>query len=195
MISLWLLTPWQLGVILSVLPSSNFPGDYPPLSPDPSVRFRPPGVPFGFVFPVAMFFLAIANVALTMTAARAGVKWGLDGVLAMTVVWLGAATALGFALRTRPELEMDKERREITWRPNAVWSKPVVLPFAAIVDIRVELKSGRGFYAPVITWRTNKGAARTTWLPMGADRKRVEEVVARLRTGTYGTTAAQYRVD
>src|SRR4051794_7228833 len=31
---LWLLVPWQLGIILSVLPGGRFPADYPWLAPE-----------------------------------------------------------------------------------------------------------------------------------------------------------------
>jgi hypothetical protein len=190
--------PMILLILASHVPRCWHPGPYPPLAPpNPGSCWlvRPPGVPFGYVFVLALCALYYVGLGVIVWARDLGLEWGLGGLIAMAVLDLGVAIALGRALRTRPELEVDEARRELRWRPHAIWARPVTLPFDAVVGVRVV--TGRyvrydppeEFYQPEISWRLDTGRVRMTRLPISADRQRVEEVAARLRAAVFSTLA------
>lgn len=177
----WLLLPFHLAVLWGAFPDALYPGDYPP--PEPAVSRRwtvaAPGVPYGCVCPAAM--LAIGAVATTAAVLSAdGRPWTLGGVLGMVLAGSGAAVGLGFLLRTRPQLDVDEEQREMVWRPGTILGNPLTLPFAAVAEVGVASDVPEGHH-PVIRWHSNKGRVVETRLPAGAPLEGVEALVARLR--------------
>lgn len=183
-----------LVVLLDLLSCARYPGDYPPLGPSrpgSSWLVRPPGVPFWTAFPTALCALYYVGLGIIIATHDLGLRWGLWGVSALAVVGFGAAVALGLKLRSRPELEVDEERREVLWRPNAVWASPVTLPFDAVVDVRVARTGRRDKLICYLTiaWRSDTGRVRKTRLPISGNLEHVQELVARLQVAVFGTTS------
>lgn len=190
----WWLLPPKLAILWGAVPDALYPAEYPPATRWARGKRRwtvvAPGVSFGCVFPGVA--LAIAAV---FTAVRVSTADGRLAPVAEIAGFVGGGIALaaviGLLLRTSPRLDVDEERRELTWQPGSIAGTPLTLPFDAVVTVDVA-DTPAGQHHPEITWRTGTGEVATTRLPAGASRELVENVVTCVRAAI-GLTAARRR--
>lgn len=178
----WLLLPPQLAILWGAIPNSLYPPDYAPSSRgrrDGRWTVVAPGVPYGCAFPGLAMAIAFVVTAATVVTAN-GRQWAVWEVAGMVAAGMAAAAVLGLLIRTAPRLDVDEERRELTWRPGSVAGRAVTLPFAAVVSVDV-VGMDENRSAPEIVWRTGTGDVTALRLPAGATRERVEDVATSLR--------------
>lgn len=181
-LSLWVVVPifpWVV-VVSRPMPLDEFRTD-----PDLDVHPTPTGwklvpTPTG---PVAQWLTLTSFAA----AVACGYFHGMDPTVWQAVGLIVSATSAGILMhrfvRERPELTVDLEKRELTWRPPAPRPQTVTLPFEAVFAVRTnacDTLDGRRVYQVELDWRTG-GQSGRGYLPESSNPAHADALAARLR--------------